>query len=301
MRIWQALFNIIGLVLIVFWLSISIRQTNQFDDFYASAALKAKTEYATEAAIYTYVGNNIFWVDTYGAMMCNEYNMMESKTNQDRIFDSVDAAIFVSNSSVEALMRNKFLKEFSVQLIPIVYNYSATEKIMMDAFGDKVKYYRSTDDLLIEATNLDELVYVLNNWSIHINMDDLKADRKIELTKIVNKALLTSYLRMNETVDRTAYIPVDMINEFGINDIFGKTLIVIQKDFRNWNKRMITTAGYEKVERTWTIGFIEGGIKYYCREEEVPPGLVNAVGNKLFKNIYEAAAAGYVPATQYFK
>ncbi len=301
MKVWSALFNVVALVLITIWLSITLTMQDRYDDAYASIALKLKTEYATEAAIYTYVGNNVFWVDTYAAMMCNGYRMQDSQLNRDRVIDSIDAAIFVSNSSVEALRKNRNLNGYSVQLIPIAYDYSPTEKVMMDAFGDKVKYYRSTDKTLIEASNLDELQYILCGLGTYINVDDLKANKRVELARAINRALLTSYVGMNDTVQRTAYIPVDKMEELGINNVFGKTLIIIQKDFRKWDDRTITTAGYEKVEREWIVGFIENGIKYYCKPDEVPAGISNAPGNKLFKDIYEAAAAGYVPATHHFK
>ena len=301
MKASSAVFNIIALVIILLWLSIDLTEQRSYEDAYNSLALKIKTEYATEAAVYTYVGNNIFWADTYATMMCNSYNMQDSQLNKDRVLDSVDAAIFVSNSSVEALRKNPSLQTYSVQLIPIAYEYSPTEKVMMEAFGDKVKYYRSTDKLLIEASTLDELQYILEGLGTTIDVAELQRNKRVELARSVNRALLTSYVNMNTEVNRVAYIPVDSIDELGINNIFGKTLIVIQKDFRKWNKRIITTAGYEKVEREWVIGFVENGIKYYCREDEVPAGLGNNIGNKLFKSIYEAAEAGYVPATHYFK
>ena len=301
MKVGTALINIIAIVFVLIWFSITITQKEQMDDFYYSNALKIKTERAARAAMWNYIDNKLFWLDTYETMMCNSYNMAETKISKDRIIDSVDAAIFISNSTVETLLSDPEIQDYNVKMVPIVFDVSSNEKIVVDLFSDKIKYLNTTNDLLAEANDIDELQTMLAVRGIVIDKDDILRRKMIEATEIINKSLLLSYRSMNIDVEHISYLPVKDIEALGINAIKGRSLIIVQKDFKRWHDRIITMAGYKKIEREWIVGFIENGVKYYCRSKEAPESIANAPGNKMFKSIYEAAEEGYLPALQYMQ
>lgn len=299
MRVWQALFNIIGVVFIVAWLGISIEQITEMDAFYTSSALKVKTEYACEAATYRYSANKAHWKDTYTAMMCNQYNIGASENNRNVILDNIESAIFISDNTIEYLTKSVAQDKFIVKIVPTAVKLTETSSIVLSLFEDKAIYVNDSLDKY-EGQDLNQLKIIMSNLGVNIPAEELEAKKEVLKASLINEALLRSYVGLSDDVDRVAYIPVKTVEKLGINSVEGKTLIIIQKEFEDWKDNMITTAGFTETEREWILGFVENGVKYYCRADEAPD-VGNAAGNRLFKNQYEAAEAGYLPATHYMR
>lgn len=295
MKTWYTVFNILGVAVILIWLGITIKTQDELQSFYDAQALKIQTEYATEAALYTYSANDVYWLDTYKIMMCNQANMGSNNEAVNRVLDSTSAAVFVSEESIEYLTRNTEKDKFECEILVSKKDIDAGY-VILNLFKDNITFIKKDSLDTTKANNIEELrtALAVKNININSDLDSIKKYRKIYNTETINDALIRSFVGMNDTAERVAYIPVFSIEELGINSIEDKTIVVVQKDFAKWNNNIITTAGYAKVERDWIVGYVEDGVKYYCNESEAPD-VKNKEGNKLFKTIYEAADAGYIP------
>lgn len=300
MKYVHAVFNIIALAIILVWLGISVKQYHELNEFYSAQAMKVKTEYSSSAAMYEYINNKAFWVDIYQNMMCLNYDLALTQDSYDKVLDSVASAIFVSDQSIELLTLSSARNKFTTQVISNTWDMSANEVILFDLFNDRVTYMNKDTLFEMEAIDIYQLRDVMSEYGVTIPVALIESRKKIIKAELINKALLQSYMALDISADRVAYVPVNTIEQFGINDVKGKTLIIVQKDFNKWNKNIITTAGYLKTERDWVVGWMEGGIKYYCMSDEAPT-IANQAGNRMFKTVYDAARAGYHPALQYFR
>ena len=126
------------MVLILYWLEISIVQIDEMQDMYDSHSLKMKTEYATEAAVYRYSANKAHWKDVYTAMMCNQYDIGQTEQNENIILDNVAAAIYISDNTVEYLAKSKGQDAFIVKLEGASYEIGNGEEIIMNLFDSRV-------------------------------------------------------------------------------------------------------------------------------------------------------------------
>lgn len=298
MRIGMAFVNVIGAVLLLIWLNITYKAVDKYDEFYYASAMKIKAEYASEAAFACYNSNDTAWLDTYCVMMCNMYDMGTSEENKDLIKGTIAAACYFGESHYEVLEAGHF--NYKVALYS--YKYEANDQLDINLFlgKDRVRGIDKVNLISYDVNDVDELIRVMGSSAGTVDTAYIKKYKPVIMAKIINNALKKSYSELSYSEDRLGYIPV-FNTENGLNAIEYPSIIVVQKSLSHWQDTVISMAGYRREMRKYLVGFIEDGVKYYSRQEEAPDNWVNTPGAKMFRTIYEAAEAGYVPATHRFK
>lgn len=372
MKVWNALFNLIGVLIIAFMLLVinNLEDINQKN--FEEVRLAQAIDYANEGAFrivvesdsigtdYTDGGleeikiNPSGVVEAFSNILCLSYDIAPSEENIDYVKQSIVTGVMcavdgyyvleefeVDNNPMDSVIGGEFELKWGVKRPYIVYSEDETGYTRMFAvnlvnqksieylpsaeqpkyaaefsLGEALVYRMTYDGGLREqkGEDWDEEKGPVGFYDNTLPFDE--ADEKAwsysrsEIGKLVTKdisiAVNARNIRSTSRKVRQFYMPsVDSFT--GISHIKSPTLILIFQDssfLNGYDLDAVSVGGHRVKVASKVIGFTgKDGVKYYCfaGQQLGEESKYQAGTETLFKNIHEAAKAGYRPQMAFLK
>lgn len=372
MKVWNALFNFIGVLIVAFMIMVinNLEEVNQMN--FEEVRLAQAVDYANEGAFrivvesdsigtdYTDGGleeikiNPSGVVDAFSNIMCLSYDMALSEENIDMISQSIVTGVMcavdgyyileefeIDNDPTDAIIGGEFELRWGVKRPYIVYsegfNDGEHRMFAVNLVNEKsIEYLPESEQArYAEPFTLGEaLVYRMtyaadegedldeNKGPVGFydnTLPSLEADKQAwaysrsEIGKLLTNdiaiAVNARNIRSRGKEVKQFYMPsADSFT--GISHIKSPTLILIFQDstfLNGYDLDAVSVGGHRVKVASKVIGFIgKDGEKYYCfaGQQLKKDGVTKEDGvsnERLFKNIHEAAKAGYKPHMAFLK
>lgn len=371
MKVWNALFNFIGVLIVAFMIMVinNLEEVNQMN--FEEVRLAQAVDYANEGAFrivvesdsigtdYTDGGleeikiNPSGVVDAFSNIMCLSYDMALSEENIDMISQSIVTGVMcavdgyyileefeIDNDPTDAIIGGEFELRWGVKRPYIVYsegfNDGEQRMFAVNLVNEKsIEYLPESEQArYAEPFTLGEaLVYRMtyaadegedldeNKGPVGFydnTLPSLEADKQAWaysrseigklLTKDISIAVNARNIRSTGRKVKQFYMP-SAESFTGISHIKSPTLILIFQDSKflnGYSLDAVSVGGHRVKVASKVIGFTQNNEDYYCfaGQQLKKDGVTKedgVEGERLFKNIHEAAKAGYKPHMAFLK
>ena len=369
MKVWNALFNFIGVLIVAFMIMVinNLEEVNQMN--FEEVRLAQAVDYANEGAFrivvesdsigtdYTDGGleeikiNPSGVVDAFSNIMCLSYDMSLSEENIDKISQSLVTGVMcavdgyyileefeIDNDPTDSVIGGEFELRWGVKRPYIVYsegfNDGEQRMFAVNLVNEKsIEYLPESEQArYAEPFTLGEaLVYRMtyaadegedldeNKGPVGFydnTLPSLEADKQAwaysrsEIGKLLTNdiaiAVNARNIRSRGNEVKQFYMP-STESFTGISHIKSPTLILIFQDSKflnGYSLDAVSIGGHRVKVASKVIGFTgKDGVKYYCfaGQQLGEESKYQAGTETLFKNIHEAAKAGYRPQMAFLK
>lgn len=322
MKIWGALFNMIGVLVLLFLCMTHFNTTKVLQRDFDEARLKIAVDYATEAMFakalevedidtdYSSLGNISVnpsdSLDIFESIMCLNYGMSPSVDNKMTIENYIPTAVLASDDGYY------LLEEVQDDITPKDSNKG----------GDYTLRWSLKRPYFAKST-LDGRRYAISmsrpKWAGVSNSGDVTVSTEKRLpagiteddiipavNDSITAAMSYEIARKNwnsEAFEYKFYLPYETTRK-GVNPITKPSVLLFLQgvDFASSeNIDVISVSGFKAVARNTVVGFKDGnGNKYYCYNGQMTQAEIGTYFHVTdhFREIDDAAKAGYSPHHQ---
>lgn len=372
MKVWNALFNIIGVLIVAFMILVinNLEDINQknFEELRLAQAI----DYANEGAFRTVVESDSIGtdytdggleeikinpsgvVDSFSNILCLSYDIAPSEENIDYVKQSIVTGVMcavdgyyvleefeIDNDPTDSVIGGEFELKWGVKRPYIVYSSDKSGEERMYAVNlvneKSIEYLPASEQPdYAEPFTLGEALVYRMTYAADTGEDaefmegrgkgavafynnllpPLEAQKQAWaysrseigklLTKDISIAVNARNIRSRGTAVKQFYMPsADSFT--GISHIKSPTLILIFQDstfLNGYDLDAVSVGGHRVKVASKVIGFTgKDGEKYYCfaGQQLGEESKYQAGTETLFKNIHEAAKAGYKPQMAFLK
>ena len=326
MKVWSAVFNLLGICIIVIMVTVFYRHLDVIQTDYDTAVLRQAVEYAGRASFrtalesgsadtdYTHLGvvrlNPSETLNTFTDIICMTYNLALSDENKEYIERHIPTAILCGydgyyitelrdGDTTEYV--NKYYKKGTTDVIE-----TAVKEQSRLGWSLKMPYVTEVEDKIV-ALSMDGGRYLEvgdnGNLAEGITTEELANSR---INAVISDALSNNIKQIRagrEAIGQSVYgrnyrvyIPAETTFS-GINSIDSPTLIILLEggDFAGKAKKTeASISGLKVIEKDWVVGYSVGGEDLYCyaSQYDLEESLTATV---YYTSAMEAARAGYNP------
>lgn len=315
MKVWSAIFNFIGVWILILMISVFYSHLDAMQTDYDTAVLREVIGYAARAAFDEAINTETTYSDLgraqidvkktleiFGDIVCLSYDMSLSEENRTHIESYIPSAMFCTYDGyyiTKLIDDNRTDLEWSLK-IPYtitVGNITATLQIDRDE-GFKVN---NIDGGAVSYTD-----FGMGEGSVGIQIKDLnRGIANARINTVITDALSLNIAKLSEYRggnNYRVYLPAKTTFS-GINTIDGPSLIILLSGGDFAGKASISEAaiaGLKVVQKNWVLGFEDlHGNKWYAYETQLSEQVLkennfNVVTAPL-DSVFQAADMGYKP------
>lgn len=329
MKMFGSIFNMISMVLIAFLILAANKVTDhhekQFEelrlryalDYSAEAAFRIAiesgsidTEYEDMAGIHLNPGDTL---NVFKYLLCLNYNMSPSDENFTMLDKYVAFATLVTGDGYymaelqevdnvddgieggEYELKWGLKKPYAMEI--------GNKLVALNLFNETWKCAEETGSGVRIASGGTYKEAIMNE-----GLSLSKTNTKRFINQHLSEAINESIKRRNKIYTSVpggshfVYLPTAQ-TQSGVNTIERPTFIVMLQgvDFAGSFKLSAkSVAGFTTTPRKRVLGFVEGGVKYYCYESQIPEHLLDSVDD-FYSTVDEAASLGYRPHLTYLR
>lgn len=315
MKVWSAIFNFIGVWILVLMISVYYNHLDAIQKDYDTAVLREVIGYAARAAFDEAINTETTYSDlgraqidvkktlgTFVDIVSLSYNMSMSEENRTHIESYIPSAMFCT---YDGYYITKLLEDDSTDLVwSLKIPYTMT-------VGNKTVTLQMDRDEGFVITNVAEgaLPYTdfgMGDGRVGIQIASLNRDiANARINTIITDALSYNIAKISEFrggKNYRVYLPAKTTFS-GINTIDGPSLIILLSGGDFAGKASISEAaiaGIKVIKKNWVLGFEDlNGNKWYAYETQLSEKVLTennfTVVTEPLASVFQAADMGYKP------
>lgn len=315
MKVWSAIFNFIGVWILILMISVYYNHLDAIQKDYDTAVLREVIGYAARAAFDEAINTETTYSDlgraqidvkktlgTFVDIVSLSYNMSMSEENRAHIESYIPSAMFCT---YDGYYITKLLEDDSTDLVwSLKIPYTMT-------VGNKTVTLQMDRDEGFVITNVAEGVlpytgFGMGDGRVGIQIASLNRDiANARINTVITDALSHNIAKISEFrggKNYRVYLPAKTTFS-GINTIDGPSLIILLSGGDFAGKASISEAaiaGLKVVKKNWVLGFEDlNGNKWYAYETQLSEKVLTennfTVVTEPLASVFQAADMGYKP------
>jgi len=315
MKVWSAIFNFIGVWILILMISVYYNHLDAIQKDYDTAVLREVIGYAARAAFDEAINTETTYSDlgraqidvkktlgTFVDIVSLSYNMSMSEENRAHIESYIPSAMFCT---YDGYYITKLLEDDSTDLVwSLKIPYTMT-------VGNKTVTLQMDRDEGFVITNVAEGVLPYTGFGmgagrVGIQIASLNRDiANARINTVITDALSHNIAKISEFrggKNYRVYLPAKTTFS-GINTIDGPSLIILLSGGDFAGKASISEAaiaGLKVVKKNWVLGFEDlNGNKWYAYETQLSEKVLTennfTVVTEPLASVFQAADMGYKP------
>ena len=315
MKVWSAIFNFIGVWILILMISVYYNHLDAIQKDYDTAVLREVIGYAARAAFDEAINTETTYADlgraqidvkktlgTFVDIVSLSYNMSMSEENRAHIESYIPSAMFCT---YDGYYITKLLDDDSTDLVwSLKIPYTMT-------VGNKTVTLQMDRDEGFVITNVAEGVlpytgFGMGDGRVGIQIASLNRDiANARINTVITDALSHNIAKISEFrggKNYRVYLPAKTTFS-GINTIDGPSLIILLSGGDFAGKASISEAaiaGLKVVKKNWVLGFEDlNGNKWYAYETQLSEKVLTennfTVVTEPLDSVFQAADMGYKP------